>query len=248
MQSLGADLTKTIQSVITDLTDTIKLVGDTANGGVAVFQSYDEPLTVTGLAITPTEGQEFNTSVATFTDADPNAGIGIFSATINWGDGTPPVTVTSTASANGQIVADSDVPGQFDVEGIHTYTEEGQFNVQVTVTDTAGGSAATTASYRQVNLVTDSQSELATLGFDPAAHTDTNLVNPWGLAFAPSGPFWVADNGTGLSTLYDASGTPFALQVTIPASANSGATTPAPVTSVLLMATVSIVASCSFQC
>jgi uncharacterized protein (TIGR03118 family) len=32
--------------------------------------------------------------------------------------------------------------------------------------------------------------------------TDPNLVNAWGLAFGPSTPAWVADNGTGLSTLY----------------------------------------------
>jgi uncharacterized protein (TIGR03118 family) len=32
--------------------------------------------------------------------------------------------------------------------------------------------------------------------------TDRNLVNPWGLAAGPSTPLWVADNGTGLSTLY----------------------------------------------
>jgi uncharacterized protein (TIGR03118 family) len=37
-------------------------------------------------------------------------------------------------------------------------------------------------------------------GFAP--HVDTNLVNPWGLAFAPGSPLWAADNGTDKSTLY----------------------------------------------
>jgi uncharacterized protein (TIGR03118 family) len=32
--------------------------------------------------------------------------------------------------------------------------------------------------------------------------TDPNLVNAWGLAFGPSTPAWVADNGTDVSTLY----------------------------------------------
>jgi uncharacterized protein (TIGR03118 family) len=32
--------------------------------------------------------------------------------------------------------------------------------------------------------------------------TDSNLVNPWGLFFAPNGDLWVADNGSNLSTLY----------------------------------------------
>src|SRR5262245_2706706 len=32
--------------------------------------------------------------------------------------------------------------------------------------------------------------------------TDTNLVNAWGISSGPSTPFWVSDNGSGLSTLY----------------------------------------------
>src|SRR5271166_3088392 len=49
-----------------------------------------------------------------------------------------------------------------------------------------------------------------------AAWTDPNLVNPWGVAFSPTSPFWVADNGTGLATLYNSTGTPLSLVVTIP--------------------------------
>jgi uncharacterized protein (TIGR03118 family) len=45
---------------------------------------------------------------------------------------------------------------------------------------------------------------------------DTNLVNPWGLVASPSGPWWVSDNGTGLSTLYDGTGSPKSLVVAIP--------------------------------
>lgn len=58
-----------------------------------------------------------------------------------------------------------------------------------------------------------------------AAHTDPNLVNPWGLAAFPNAPWWVSDNGTGLSTLYDASGNIQSLVVVIPpSSSNPGAT------------------------
>jgi uncharacterized protein (TIGR03118 family) len=32
---------------------------------------------------------------------------------------------------------------------------------------------------------------------------DPNLVNPWGLAASATSPFWVADNGAGVSTLYN---------------------------------------------
>src|SRR5437870_4049121 len=58
------------------------------------------------------------------------------------------------------------------------------------------------AQFQQVNLVSDSDEY-------PAAHIDPNLVNPWGIAFSPSGPFWIADNGTGVSTVYDGQGNPF---------------------------------------
>src|SRR5439155_23803537 len=104
-------------------------------------------LMIQPVSIGPVEGQQFNGTVATFTDSNPAAVTADFIATINFGDGTSPVTVTGTAGPNGQIVADSVVPGQFDIEGIHTYADEGHFNVVVTVTDTPGGGSATTGSY-----------------------------------------------------------------------------------------------------
>jgi uncharacterized protein (TIGR03118 family) len=39
-----------------------------------------------------------------------------------------------------------------------------------------------------------------------AAHIDPHLVNPWGIAAGPTTPWWVADNGLDVSTLYDGSG------------------------------------------
>jgi uncharacterized protein (TIGR03118 family) len=44
---------------------------------------------------------------------------------------------------------------------------------------------------------------------------DSNLVNAWGLARASVSPWWVSDNGSGLSTLYNASGVPQSLVVKI---------------------------------
>jgi uncharacterized protein (TIGR03118 family) len=35
---------------------------------------------------------------------------------------------------------------------------------------------------------------------------DANLQNPWGIAFMPGAPFWIADNNSNLTTLYDGSG------------------------------------------
>jgi len=49
-----------------------------------------------------------------------------------------------------------------------------------------------------------------------AAHVDANLKNPWGIAEGASTPFWVSDNGTSLSTLYNTAGVPQGLVVSIP--------------------------------
>src|SRR5580698_1036665 len=70
--------------------------------------------------------------------------------------------------------------------------------------------------FTQTNLVSD--------GAIPAANTDPNLKNPWGVSYAPGGAFWVSDNNSGLTTLYNSSGAVQGLVVTIP---------PAPGTKVL---------------
>jgi uncharacterized protein (TIGR03118 family) len=49
-----------------------------------------------------------------------------------------------------------------------------------------------------------------------ADHQDPNLVNAWGLTAGPQTPWWVSDNGTNLSTLYNAIGNPLALVVSVP--------------------------------
>src|SRR6266853_856415 len=49
-----------------------------------------------------------------------------------------------------------------------------------------------------------------------APFIDPNLQNPWGLSYSPTGPFWASDEHTGLSTVYNGSGTPQSLVVTIP--------------------------------
>src|ERR1700729_207106 len=71
--------------------------------------------------------------------------------------------------------------------------------------------AAFADSYTQTNLV----SNVPGL----AANTDPNLVNPWGVSFSATSPFWTSNQGTGTSTLYNGAGTPQALIVTIPGSA-----------------------------
>jgi len=62
--------------------------------------------------------------------------------------------------------------------------------------------------YKSTNLTAD-QSGVAT-------NTDTNMVNPWGLSRSSGSSWWMSDNGTGLSTLYDGTGAARSLVVTIP--------------------------------
>lgn len=62
-----------------------------------------------------------------------------------------------------------------------------------------------------------------------AKTTDSNLKNPWGIAFPPGGPFWVNDNGTGLVTLYDGQGEPAGFgPFTIPPPSSEPGATAAP--------------------
>ena len=57
-----------------------------------------------------------------------------------------------------------------------------------------------------------------------ASFTDPDLVNPWGVASSGTSPFWVADNGTGLATLYDSLGVKQGLVVTIPPAGGAAPT------------------------
>jgi uncharacterized protein (TIGR03118 family) len=59
---------------------------------------------------------------------------------------------------------------------------------------------AAVGSYAQRNLVADQPGQ--------AELTDPNLVNPWGLAFGPTTPAWVANNGKDNATLYNGATSP----------------------------------------
>jgi uncharacterized protein (TIGR03118 family) len=60
--------------------------------------------------------------------------------------------------------------------------------------------AASAKAYRQTNLVADTAGS--------ATHTDPGLLNPWGIAFAPGQPFWIAANNLGRARVFDPSGAP----------------------------------------
>ena len=54
-----------------------------------------------------------------------------------------------------------------------------------------------------------------------ADRIDPNLVNPWGIAYGPTTPFWISAAGTGVSTIYDGNGVPTRTAVAIPGPAGS---------------------------
>ena len=62
--------------------------------------------------------------------------------------------------------------------------------------------------YAQHNLISD--------GTIPADHTDANLVNAWGLVSGPTTPWWIADNGTGKTTLFNVATNAIQAEFTVP--------------------------------
>lgn len=69
------------------------------------------------------------------------------------------------------------------------------------ITLTVGAAAAGNGPYTSTSLV-------ANAAGTSALTVDANLINPWGIAFAPNAPVWVANNASSTSTLYDGSGNP----------------------------------------
>ncbi|HJT33147.1 MAG TPA: TIGR03118 family protein [Pirellulales bacterium] len=196
--------TETMHVTISDGTNSVTL-----NASASV---KDAALTATGVPVSLQQGTTLsNVAVATFTDAggaEPDAN---YSATINWGDGT---TTAGTVAGSGNT---------FTVTGSHTYAADGAHPISVNVKDEGGATATATttatAGYLQVNLVSDQPGT--------ALVTDPNLVNPWGVAFSPTSPFWVSDNGADVATIYsgDVNGSPFSkagLVVSIPGGAPTG--------------------------
>src|ERR1700683_5391317 len=70
------------------------------------------------------------------------------------------------------------------------------------------GSWAQQTGYSQTNLVSNVTGVATT--------TDPHLLTPWGISIFPGQDFWIANNNSGTSTLYDAQGSKNALVVTIP--------------------------------
>lgn len=75
--------------------------------------------------------------------------------------------------------------------------------------------AVSSNAYGQHYTRTDLTVDQANVSLSAPNH-DPNLVNAWGLARSSSSFWWISDNGTGFSTLYDGTGAPQQLVVKIP--------------------------------
>ncbi|HEV3339063.1 MAG TPA: TIGR03118 family protein, partial [Pirellulales bacterium] len=196
--------TETIHVTVSDGTNTVTL-----NGSATIA---DAALSATGVPVSLAHGLALtNVAVATFTDAGGSEADANYSATINWGDGT---TGTGSITGSGATLT---------VTGSHAYATDVARAINVTIKDDGGATAtaATTAQagYLQVNLVSDVPGN--------ALITDPNLVNPWGIAFSPTSPFWISDNNADVATIYsgDVNGSPLGkagLVVSIPGGAPTG--------------------------
>jgi PKD repeat protein len=116
-----------------NITVDIKNYGGSVATAKATAVIADAPLSSQGTTINAVEGlPATNVTVATFTDSNPLSEIADFTATINWGDGTP-------ASAGVIHIFGMTPAGvTYTVTGTHTYAEEGNFQTQVTISDVGG--------------------------------------------------------------------------------------------------------------
>ena len=130
----------------------------------------DVPLSATPAAVTAVAGIPFSGSVASFSDGNPLASAADFSATINWGDGTPSSNATVTTG-----------PGGFVVTGGHTYATIGSYPTSISIVDSGGSSTVVhgtaTAGAAPAPVVTGKPPSIGgtTAGF-------TGSLNPVGLA------------------------------------------------------------------
>jgi hypothetical protein len=105
--------------------------GDVTNAAaVSVCGGEVETLTAPAISARGTTfsaiaGREFNYAVALFTVLNGTAPAGAYSATIDWGDGSPVSSAT--------IVGDPG--GPFNVVGSHAYAQAGNFTAQVTISE-----------------------------------------------------------------------------------------------------------------
>ena len=107
--------------------------GGSMTAGNGTADVNDASLTAS-CAVPPASPLVFSASTETFTDADPNAIATDYTATIDWGDGSP---------VSGGTITGGPGNGPYTVSGTHTYATTGVYTITTTAVDHP--SAATVA-------------------------------------------------------------------------------------------------------
>jgi uncharacterized protein (TIGR03118 family) len=132
------------------------------------------------------------------------------SATVTWNSSTGS-SCTASGAWSGNMAASGSTAETPTAAGTLTYTlacaGSGTYSGSVTKSATLEVTAPT--AYAITRLVGD------TAAAGPVS-VDPNLVNPWGIAFGPTSPAWVANNHSGTSTLYNGNGNVLPLVVSLP--------------------------------
>ena len=134
------------------------------------------------------------------------------SATVTWASSTGSAC-TASGAWSGTVAASGTKVVTPTAVGTATYTLAcaGGGAYGGNVTNSAVLTVTAPSAFSATKLVGDT-------GAAGAAHTDANLINPWGIAFGPTSPFWVANNHSETSTLYDGNGAAQMLVVSLPPS------------------------------
>ena len=148
--------------------------------GEAIPGVTDAPLSAAAVDVSAVGGLGFAAKVAHFTDADPNAGLINFQATVDWGDG--------TFNTSGQGTIRPDGQGGFDVLAEHVYP----------ATAPSGGPAPT--SYAVTVSIFDKQA----VGFVPTTVVGTaHVAAPASSTYSDTG-LTLKEDRPGHVTLFDA--------------------------------------------
>ena len=123
-------------------------------------------------------------------------------------------TLTWSSSAGASCTASGGWSGAQEASGTAAVTPATSGNTTYTLTcigaSDAYGKSTSAAASATLAVAGPSAFSNTALGGDTAAagaaNVDTNLVNPWGIAFGPTTFVWVANNHTQTSTLYDGNG------------------------------------------
>jgi putative cell wall-binding protein len=213
--SLDVDLSGTTSPV---LTSTVGPTGDSGswtfgNRQTVTFSRWETLVPSLAEAsdpsVTGVEGSSTGSvEIGSFTDSDPTAPVSDFTATVNWGDG--------SSTSVGTITQPGGVGTPFEVTGAHTYAEEGDYIVTVTVS--GEGSTLVLSGMAAVSDAPLDAGTPLTLAAGPgvltsfptvATFTDTNPVAP--VSDFTAAISWGDGSSTSVGTITqpDGVGTPF---------------------------------------